>query len=150
MNGIDPSAGTSYMYQDVGTLQPNTSYTLTVALGWRNDQGGGSIVLGLVNGVSYDPTSSVSLSTSTPFVASLQGQFQDVSLTFTTGDTVSGDLTIYIQNVTNGTGTGPTAIDNVRLDATPVPEPTIPLLLGISGVALMIFRGRRRSRTTAR
>jgi hypothetical protein len=150
MNGILPTDGTSYMYQDVGALQANTTYTMTVALGWRNDQGAGAIVLGLVNGISYDPNTSVSLAASTPFVATLQGQFQDVSLTFTTGDTVSGDLTIYIQNATNGTGTGATAIDNVRLDATAVPEPTIPFLLGTFGIALMIFRGRRRSKTSGR
>lgn len=109
-------SGASGVYQDVGALQPNTTYTLTVAIG-RGDNNGvvggngswspGS--LSLLNGT--DDTGTV-LATTTGYPAT-SGTWQDYTATFTTGPTVSGDLVIELG--VDPASTYQSLFDNVRL-----------------------------------
>jgi hypothetical protein len=84
------------VYQDVGALQPNTTYTLTVAIGQRGDAGpNGSWspgIISLVNGV--DDTGTV-LATGGGLPATAN-TWQNYTITYTTGASVSGDLTVEL------------------------------------------------------
>jgi len=112
-----PSDITGGVYQDVGALQPNTTYNLTVAIGRGNNKGVDPNGLGdwspgiisLLNGT--DNTGAVLASTTGyPDVA---GTWQDYTATFTTGPTVSGDLTISL--AVAPASTYQSLFDNVRL-----------------------------------
>jgi hypothetical protein len=109
------------IYQDVGNLQPNTLYTLTVAMGERADRINSPGIIALING--SDNTGPVL--TSGGGNASVSGTWQDYTVTFTTGPSVSGDLTVELADA--GAGTIQANFDNVRLTATSVaatPAPT--------------------------
>ena len=110
-------SGASGAYQDVGALQSNTTYTLTVAIG-RGDNNGvppnglgdwSPGIISLLNGT--DDTGTVLASTigypATP------GTWQDYTATFTTGPTVSGDLVIELG--VDPASTYQSLFDNVRL-----------------------------------
>lgn len=110
-------SGTSGVYQDVGALQPDTTYYLTVTIGRGNNQGVAPNGLGdwspgiisLLNGT--DNTGTVlAISTNYPDVA---GTWQDYTVTFTTGPTVSGDLTLALG--VPPASTYQSLFDNVRL-----------------------------------
>lgn len=122
-----PAAGTNcvnmniganfgYLWQTIGTLQPNTIYTLTVAAGQDLITGGGNGTLALVSGVNAFGTilASVPVDTTT----NVPGTFSDVTLTYVTGQSASGPLTILMR------GDSGTQIiwDNARLDATAAPQ----------------------------
>jgi hypothetical protein len=112
-----PSDPTGGIYQDVGALQPNTTYYLTVAIGRGDNQGVGTNGLGdwspgiisLLNGT--DNTGTV-LATSTNY-PDTAGTWQDYTVTYTTGPTVSGDLTIALG--VPPASTFQSLFDNVRL-----------------------------------
>ena len=97
--------------QDVGQLLPNTTYTLTVAVGWRNGIPNGISNIKLVNGT--DNTGTTLASTNVDITTLTQGNFTDVTLVYTTGPAVAGDLTIVLQSTTGVQAN----FDNVRLDA---------------------------------
>jgi hypothetical protein len=97
--------------QDVGQLLPNTTYTLTVAVGWRNGIPNGISNIKLVNG--GDNTGVTLASTNVDITTLTSGTFSDVTLVYTTGPSVSGDLTIVLQSTTGVQAN----FDNVRLDA---------------------------------
>jgi len=115
--------------QDVGALVANTTYTLTVATGWRKDFAEGSrpnypgyrIELwadGVLAAFDADTTNGGTGSGPAP------GTWKDVTASFTTGAVVSGNLEIRLRAgkaVNDGTALQ-TNYDNVRLNATPVPE----------------------------
>jgi hypothetical protein len=86
---INTSVGA--VYQNLGPLKPNTSYTLTVAVGRRLDLSGTGTIE-LRNGTN--PSGTLLASTSLTPAA---GTFQDASISFNTGSTVSGDLTIVLR-----------------------------------------------------
>jgi hypothetical protein len=117
------------IFQDIGAIQANTTYTLTVAIGQRLDRTNGSATIALFNTASGSGTSgnpftdlSSTMLNSTLGVSSVAGSFQDFVVTFTTGSVVSGDLTVGAQYV--GDGKIQASVDNFRLDAVAaVPEP---------------------------
>jgi hypothetical protein len=90
-------------------LQPDTTYTLTVAIGSRADRINSSGIISLLNGT--DNTGTV-LATGGGFPGT-QNTWQNYSITFTTGASVSGDLTVELSTV--GAGTIQADFDNVRL-----------------------------------
>ena len=106
---------TGGIYQDVGPMQPNTTYTLTVAIGSRADRLNSPGIISLFNGA--DNTGAVLVSGGGLPVA--QNAWQDYSAAYTTGPYVSGDLTIVLSVAGNGT-TLQADFDNVHLTATPV------------------------------
>jgi hypothetical protein len=116
---------TGGIYQDVGALQPNTIYTLTVAIGSRADRINSPGIVSLVNGTD---NTGVVVSTTNALPAR-QNTWQDYAITYNTGSTVNGDLTIMLSAA--GAGTIQADFDNVRLAITPIIPPT----LGIPKVA---------------
>lgn len=118
-----PSDPTGGIYQDVGALLPNTPYRLTVALGRGPNFGPGSGlgspgIISLINGT--DNTGA--LLASTNGIPGTAGTWQDYAVNFTTGASVSGDLTIALSVA--GASTYQANFDNVRLTTTPV-APTL-------------------------
>jgi hypothetical protein len=115
-NGWVNGAG-DYLYQDVGTLLANTTYQVTVAL-----SAPGGTAYGGVGSGNNQPTSEVDLYNGTPTatgtfagvatngtllagtgpVTPPNGTFQDSSVSYTTGSSVSGDLIILLQEDTLG------------------------------------------------
>lgn len=115
-----------YVWQNIGTLQANTIYTLTVAAGQDLINGGGVGVIALVNGVNPFGTTLASVPVDTTAVTA--GTFADFTLVFTTGQNVSGSLTILLR------GDSGTQIiwDNARLDATAAPQAPTALAIAVS------------------
>jgi hypothetical protein len=114
----------------LGLLQANTAYTLTVAIGEREDFTPGTLgspgIISLLNGT--DNTGS--LLTSTSGVPAIANTWQDYKTSFITGSSVSGDLTVELS--VSGASTFQANFDNVRLTASPTPEPSAYALLGCS------------------
>jgi hypothetical protein len=102
------------IYQDTGALQPYTTYTLTVAIGSRGDRINSPGIISLINGV--DDTGTV-LATGGGLPAT-QNTWQDYSVTYTTGASVSGDLTVELSVL--GATTIQADFDNVRLTVAPL------------------------------
>jgi hypothetical protein len=109
------SGVTGGIYQDVGALQTNTIYTLTVAIGSRADRNNSLGIISLINGTNNTGT----VLATDGGLPSAQNTWQNYTVTFTTGASVSGDLTIELSAL--GAGTIQADFDNVRLTATPVP-----------------------------
>jgi hypothetical protein len=119
-NNPNPSTG---IYQDVGALQANTLYTLTVAIGSRNDIQTLPGIISLLNGTNNTGTELVS----TNGVPATQNSWQDFTASFTTGASVSGDLTIELWvdptltgRVSSGVNNIQGDFDNVQLTATSI------------------------------
>lgn len=133
------------IFQDVGSLLPNTTYTLTVAIGSRADRINSPGIISLING--FDPFSGIVMATGGG-LPSTQNTWQDYSISFTTGSVVSDNLVIAL-SVAPG-GTIQADFDNVRLDAvTAVPEPSTVAMLAFGGVAVAGFVRRRLRKSEA-
>jgi HpiC1 cyclase/Immunoglobulin domain len=113
---VNINGNTGYVWQNIGGLQANTIYTLTVAAGLDLIDSGGGGVIALVNGVN--PFGTILASAPVDTTTNTPGTFSDVTLTFTTGQIVSGPLTILLR----GDSGTQIIFDNVRLDATPAPN----------------------------
>ena len=121
------------------TLQTNTTYTLTVAVGNRNDLALPGFGIELLAGASI-VASEYSITQGGSVADPADGTWSDVTATFTTGGTVvAGDLGIVLQSY--GVQVN---YDNVSLDATAIPEPgTYALLAGCFALASVMIRRRR-------
>jgi len=143
-----PAGGTNYLsfgndiydyaWLDVGPLQSNTVYTLSVAygqdlLGAGADTGAGSVAL--ING--SDPFHAVLGATAVDNTALTPGTFTDATVVATSGYQVSGDLTILIQGISGLA----LAFSNVRLDATPAPQAATALIPTVSPAKAMLYPG---------
>ncbi len=127
------------------TILANTKYTLTLALGARPDYPAGENQVSFnffANGLGIAGTQIDIDSELVPV-----GTFADYMTSFTTGESgplIGQSLTIFV-----GFGVAPGGaadvtmqVDNVRLDATAVPEPATATLL-LSSAGLLLFRRRR-------
>lgn len=103
------------IYQDVGPLQSNTIYTLTVAIGSRADRNNSAGILSLVNGTNNAGT----VLANGGGLPATQNTWQNYTVTYTTGASVSGDLTVVLSAL--GSGTIQADFDNVRLTTAPIP-----------------------------
>jgi len=105
------SAVTGGVYQVMGPMIPNHTYNLVVAIGSRADRINSPGIISLVNG---DDNTGTVLATTNGLPAT-QDTWQDYSVQYTTGPTVSGNLTVCLSVAGD-----PTLIqanfDNVRLD----------------------------------
>ena len=119
-------AGVGGIYQDMGPLQPNTIYTLTVAIGSRADRLNSPGILSLVNGT--DNTGMVMATGGG--LPSTQDTWQDFTTSFNTGASVSGDLTIVLSAL--GASTIQADFDNVRIS---VQQSAIPLPVLVSNTS---------------
>ena len=131
------------IYQNVGMLLANTTYTFTVAIGARTDRTNEAGYLTLINTATGVTTDAGTTLNTTSGISSVPGSFQDFSTTYTTGATVSGNLTIELYTIENGDIQA--SFDNLRLTATSaVPEPSsvAACLVGAAGIAGWI-RSRR-------
>jgi hypothetical protein len=129
---------TGGIYQDVGALQPYTTYTLTVAIGSRHDRINSPGIISLLNGT--DNTAKV-LVTGQGLPGS-QNTWKNYAVTFTTGPSVTGDLTVELSVLGNGT-TIQADFDNVQLTATPVvfKAPTLGTLKVSNGTLILTGGG---------
>jgi len=122
-------------------LTVNTIYTLTVAVGNRNDVTMASYLFTLEAGSTVIATASAP-----PNTIPADGDFDDIAISYTAlaGDPLLGQaLTIRLSHVV-GTGDNHALYDNVRLDASPfttgdVPEPAS-MLLAAAGLLLLPLR----------
>ena len=114
VNMFNPSI-TGGVYQDVGPLQPYTTYTLTVAIGSRHDRINSPGIISLLNGTNNTGT----VLAHGGGLPGTQNTWKNYTATFTTTGSVSGDLTVDLSVVGNGT-TIQADFDNVQLTATPV------------------------------
>ena len=153
---VNYNGGLNGVSQDVGALTANTTYNLTVYVGERLDGlDGGYAGISLLNGTNYQgaplafgylqPTSMI------------PGQFQPLTISYTSGAVVSGDLTIYLNQYLQSPSTGgnysQVSFDNVILTATPVPsgatftpEPgSAAILLAGLGAGMVLWRKARRT-----
>jgi hapalindole H/12-epi-hapalindole U/12-epi-fischerindole U synthase len=129
----------------LGAIASNMLYTLTVAVGNRSDNlffdtGTYKIDI-LANGVSVGE--STLSGSSVP-----HGTFTDLSATFTSpasGPLIGEALTIQLSAI-GGSANDEAIFDNVRLTATPVPEPTTIALLFGGGAGVIGPAIRRRKR----
>ena len=157
---VGGTGGVDGIYQDLGALQANTNYTVTVAesegsygdaptfLGSYN-AGSSTFQLDLYNGV--DNSTAAVATTDTPMGNPSFGAavFTDETVTFTTGATVSGYLTLGLSSFDTATQTsGQDFFANVRLATTSVttPEPSsYALVLAGLGALVLVARLRRRA-----
>lgn len=134
--------------QAIGALAPNTVYTLTLDIGKRNDgfnpaDGLNLAEFGFYLGADRQAGGTMLATAQVDPSAEAEGTFLlDQSVSYTTGETVeAGDF--YISLALADGATGRAHYDNVRLDASPVPEPTAGLLAALAGLSGMAFRRRR-------
>jgi hypothetical protein len=104
-------------WQTVATVQSNTIYTLTVAVGNTLSADGGHGSINLLSGTFPGGTALGSAPVDSTVIT--PGSFADTTLVLTNGQHGGKPLTILLQ----GTGLSGTELiyDNVRLDATPAP-----------------------------
>jgi len=118
------------------TLQADTTYTLTVATGWRADLPGfgfptypGYGIELWAGGVMLASDYDTDAGNSGPALDS----WKDVTATYTSPSSVTADP-LEIRLIGYGIQTN---YDDVRLDGTVVPEPSAVALIGLGGLALL-------------
>ena len=129
------------------TIQPLTTYTLTIAVGNPTETGSSfsdpsadEFIRFLADGSALDsalfPLATVNVATAP------NGTFTDYTATFTTGSTDVGNIfgdSLAIQMGSSPSG-GVGAFDNVRLSVESIPEPSTWVLLSISTALLALIR----------
>lgn len=124
-----------FCWQDVGPLQSNTVYTLTIAVGQDFINGTGVGKIALIDGTSPFQTILAETPVDTSTVA--PGTFSDVTLIYTSGYQVAGHLTILMQ----GDAGSLITYDNIRLDATTLPLTPTAVIPRLSTPSSTVYRG---------
>lgn len=123
----------------LGTIQANTTYTLTVALGSMTNfpatgQSISQAAFTILGNGSAIPGGQFTLDARTIPV----GTFTDYTIAFSTGATgplIGQSLTVNVGYAADLDSA--IVADNVRLDASPVPEPTAAVLLAASSIVML-------------
>lgn len=146
------TGGPSAIYQNLGvTVQSNTIYTLNLTIGARTDTGiHTDYIFGLFTGLSTTPTTAMAIKTEADFTLLTQGSTQGVTITFDTSlnNSFNGqNLFLRFATVTtSGAVANQILFDNLALDATAVPEPSV---WGLVVLASSVFIGLSRRRSPA-
>jgi len=144
INTVPASSGPSGVYQDVGALLPNTTYTLTVAIGRStaagvpapNTPGDWSPgIIALLNGT--DSTGAL-LATTTGY-PSVVGTWQDYTATFSTGSAPSGHIVVTLSDAPANTYQA--TFDNVRLTSAVSSAPSPVLLTNTTPASATVGSG---------
>ncbi len=141
-----------YEFQDVGALQANTTYTLTVGVGSKTTGAVASALLynGTISSVLPLTTASSGVLASGSYLTP-SPVVNYLTVSYTTGATVSGDLTVVLgEDLQASPTTSPTtflqsSFYNPILTATTTatPEPAELGLFAIGGMGLLMLRRRR-------
>ena len=132
---ININGNPGWVWQDLGPLQPNTTYTLTVAIGESLLGTTGQGRIALINGSNqFQATLAQTLIDNTLFTP---GTFVDTNLVFSTGYQVNGDLTILLEADTGGQ----LIFDNVRLTTTAMPAAATALPPSLSTPSGTVYSG---------
>jgi hapalindole biogenesis HpiC1 cyclase-like protein/PEP-CTERM motif-containing protein len=149
---VGTGPGSTAIYQDIGALQPNTLYTLTVDVVSRHDGGSdfpfSEGALALYQGTSHTPLGTLKAETTGFFQPAVNTAAFSESVQYATGASVSGDLTIALFKMDHaGDPTGTQVLyDNVRLTGTStVPEPGSLVLMVLGTLGFAYFARRRRT-----
>ncbi len=121
-------------YQNIGTIEANSIYELTVAIGARRDLSWANLTVALR---ASSETGTVLASQVYVHADAPVGSFTDVSFSFDSNDfagEVGNDLFVTFSAAPQP------LIDNVRVTETLVPEPSTTALLGLGGLALILRR----------
>lgn len=130
----------TYAGFSLGHFISGETYSLTVALGGRGDNGAPPNLYGitlLANGLAVGTSATA---------AGIADTFFDLTYTFTASDAQNGmDIGIALSANNTGTAFEQANFDNVRLSTTSVPEPSTILLSASIGM-LAFFKQRREGR----
>ena len=137
------------IYQDVGALLPNTTYTLSVDVSNASYGAGGTAVISLYN-TATDSNTLTQVATGTQLAATTIsdigfGSNAVYTAVYTSPATVSGDLTIELvlsaRNPANSPLNTQVLFSDVGLTT---PEPAALGMLGFGGAGLLLLSRRRR------
>ena len=132
---IFESTGVTLTNTTTEAVADGTMYTLTVGVGGR-DAGlsvFGGYLIELLDGDSV-------LASATSSTIPAAGTFADVTVNYTGQASDAGNLAIRLSSLDTTTVNRYVDFDNVRLEATVVPEPSSIALLGLGGLALILRR----------
>lgn len=123
------------LYQNVGTIEANSTYEMTVAIGERLDLGFNNLTIYMR---ASSDTGATLATQSYDASDAPNGTFSDVSFSFSSADfagQVGNDLYLVFES-----GGIQVLLDNVRISETAIPEPAATALLGFGACLLLVRR----------